>query len=1393
MQERNPHKSIINITEISKYKNIPEAIKAITLVIFLLLEISSGYSQRLHFNTLSIYDGMSQNMINCILQDHQGFMWFGTKDGLNRYDGYSFKIYKANLYDSTSIGDNHISYLYEDDLHHLWISTQLGGLFLFDRTRNAFINYNQGDLQAGIDQIVSITGNSKTGIWLSTLDGNIFKLSIQNPQADQLPKVNIVKVLDKTSIGAPRAESIRMDSRRTLWILTGKGLCFYNIDQKKISRPAEKFKIYRFDKASRSKVSISTEYSPFHQFMMSSYIDDDGFLWLSGERGVYRFDQHSNEFLLYEIDGWVKTFTISKDLSGDKEIWAGAYYKGLNIVNTTSGEVRNIKTWELTKLEDRDQVITQVFRGKDGNIWFGTNGNGLARYSPYTSLFSNNIPDKVNGKRIDSRSLYSIFPLSKEKDGDILLSSLHYFLHYSTKSRSLLDSSFFVRVARGDDDGVVWMGSTLGLLRYLPQKYSYDIVDPDAKDIRGIHIDKQRVWYLLPKALYCYNMATGEKQSFPLPGAIAISGYYSLGSLYCTLQADEKNVLWIGTANGLAKFDMSSQKIVHIYKNNPKNRRSINSNEIKCILPDPGHPETTLWVGTTSGLNKLDKKSGLFRHYGIKEGLPNNTVYGILSDKQGDLWISTNQGIAVFNPLTEEVTTFDYSNGLQSNEFNTGAYFKSSWGEMFFGGINGYNRFYPEQIKVAKNNTPIVISDIQLLYNGKQQSLFNNLARNLKYSENNITITLASLDFTATQKLKYAYRIYNRDTSWIQLGTNRVVALSNLSPGEYIFQAKGTDSFGRWSKKYVQFVFIISPPWWNTILARLIYLLLSATIAFFLWRYNKQRLIQKHQAEEDKRKAAAIVELDIAKSRFLTNISHEFRTPLTLILGLTEPSSNRISDEDTVVKNNQTIHRNGRQLLTLVDQILELAKLESGKLSLDERPGNLKDFITHLVYSFESLAQLNGVSLTFHPSFTNYHYVYDSDKLQQIVTNLISNAVKFNQSGGQVEVKATIEHTPETDNFIFSVKDTGIGIETDEIATIFDRFHRAKSIDSRQLPGTGIGLALVKELAELMMGSIRVSSQKNIGSFFEVTIPMKPCSDYTLDSSTDKGTSILPHALQSKGLAPYRDEEEDNAIEAEEDKMRVLVVEDNHDVRSYILSCLGERFNTIPAIDGSDGLRKAIHYMPDIIISDVMMPEMDGFEMCDALKSNSLTNHIPIILLTAKVDAESRITGLKKGADAYLAKPFVKEELMVRLENMSQLISRMRSHYLSLMKEELFDSPNISEAKKQEEGAEMPGDAFLNQALELLEIHYADEEYSIELMAQSLYMSRSQLFRKIKTLTGKSPSAFLRTFRLNKAKKLLVLHPDKNISEVAYSTGFNSPKYFSNVFLEEFGHRPKEK
>lgn len=1353
---------------------------------------SSGYSQRLHFNTLSIYDGMSQNMINCILQDHQGYMWFGTKDGLNRYDGYSFKIFKADLFDSTSIGDNHITYLYEDDLNNLWISTQFGGLFLYDRTTNSFFDYNTGDLKAGIDHILSIKGNSKAGIWLSSSNGNIFKMTIKSQHKGQCPDVNITKELSKSLIGAPRAEDLILVNQRTLWILTGKGLRLYDIDQKKFVKTTDKFKIYKFVNPSKPKVPISSEYSPFHKFMMSSYIDEDGYVWISGELGVYRCDPRTSEILLYEIKGWVKSFIVTKNLSGEKEIWAGTFYNDLNIINVQTGITKHIKNWELTNREDQDQVITKIFKSKDGNIWFGTNGKGLAQYSPYTTLFSNNMPDKIYGSLIASRSIYTIYPLGKEKDSGILLSSLRYFLEYMPGGKSYIDSTFYIRVAQGDDRGTVWMGSTIGLLRYFPKKKTYDIVDPIAKDITGIYVDSQFIWCAASNALKCYNIQTGEKQTFQLPESIIISGQYTIESTYSTLQPDGNDILWIGTVNGLVEFDMRSRKVIHIYRNNPKDRQSINSNEIKCILPDAMHPEATLWVGTPVGLNKLDKKRGTFTQYGISEGLPNNTVYGILSDSKGNLWISTNQGIALFNPRTEEFTIFDHSNGLQSNEFNTGAYFKSDWGEMFFGGINGYNRFYPEQINVPKQIAPIVISDIQFLHNGRMQSLIGPLAQKLKYSENNITIALSSLDYTSPQKIKYSYRIYNRDTSWLQLGNNRVVTLSNLGPGKYIFQAKGTDSFGRWSKDYIQVIFIISPPWWNSILAQLMYILVSLVVVYFLWRYNKQRLIQKHQVEEDKRKAATILELDKAKSRFLTNITHEFRTPLTVILGLTEQSMVPVRDEDKVVKNNKTIHRNGLQLLTLVDQILELAKLESGNLQLNVHPGNLKDFIAILVNSFESLAQLNHITLTYHHAFTDYYYLYDKEKIQQILSNLISNSIKFSKKGGQVAVTAAMEHTAENNYLIFSVKDTGIGIDADELSTIFDRFHRAKSNDSKQLPGTGIGLALVKELTELMNGSIMVTSERDTGSIFVVKIPVESWHGQSSVQISDEVITDRPQIFRDDYGSAQVEETDEVFSLTEIDQICVLIVEDNPDVRNYIISCLQDHFKIISAVDGKQGLEKAIQYMPDMIISDVMMPVMDGFEMCHAIKTNSLTNHIPIILLTAKVDADSRITGLKKGADAYLAKPFVKEELMLRLENMSQLIVRMRAHYLTLIKVGDSSDDNKIGAEHNSIEEEMPGDAFLYRAMELLENHYTDEEYSVEMMAQSLYMSRSQLFRKIKSLTGKSPSTFLRTFRLNKAKKLLTQHPEKNISEVAYATGFNSPKYFSNVFLEEFGHRPKE-
>ncbi|MBK9396673.1 MAG: response regulator [Saprospiraceae bacterium] len=1028
-------------------------------------------------------------------------------------------------------------------------------------------------------------------------------------------------------------------------------------------------------------------------------------------------------------------------------------------------------------------MVHKIYKGSDGTVWMGTNGRGVVYFSPNNSLFQNNMPKKLMNFQ---PSVYSIFPIKSHGDKSIIINTMQYFYHEDlTYGHSKYDTSFFSRITYEDEHGKIWMGSTDGLVTYNPETKKIIPIDSKEEIIYGIYGIGQKIWYTTPNSLKLYNTLDKTIRSFQLLGKEDHSSIVSHESLYSTLKADSDGTLWIGAVNGLYHFDPIKEKFTVVYKNDPKNPKSISSNEIKSILPDPIQPDKTLWVGTTTGLNKLNKATGTFTHYNISDGLPNNTIYGLLADTSSNLWLSTNHGLSVFNILKQSFTNFDVHNGLQSNEFNTGAYYKSSDGEMFFGGISGYNRFYPDKINLPLNKIPIVITDVNLP-GSKFPYRFSFFHGNLlTHDNNNISITLASLDYASPEKLRYAYRIYNNDTSWIMLGNNRNVTLSNLSPGKYIFQGKGTDAFGRWGENVVEMVFVISPPWWKSLWAYFFYLILLGSLMYYLWNRNKQRLVQKHQLENERREAAAIIELDLAKTKFVDNITHEFRTPLTMILGLTDANNvNEDINPEKVSQKNATIRRNGKQLLNLVDQLLELSKLESGKQTIDLEAGVLSGYLSHLVNSFESLANLSGIKVIHNIDFDEIVFIYDAVKIQQVLSNLISNAIKFSKDGSEINVHSSLKTTDEKYILTVQVMDEGMGIPEDELKYVFDRFHRVKINETKQLPGTGIGLALAKELVEIMGGTIDVRSEYGKGSVFSFEIPILKSEDKSTNINNEINDQLLTFSPVKSDLVT----EQENLIvdpltEEESDLAVILIVEDNEDVRNYIQSCVSEKFKVITAVNGVDGLNKALEFMPDIIISDVMMPEKDGFTLCDDIKNNPITSHIPVILLTAKVDAKSKIEGLRKGADSYLAKPFDREELLLILDNMISLIASMQIRHYGIM------NSDLPENLRNESTLE---DDFINRVLSILESHYAKEEFTIEDMADQVFMSRSQLFRKIKAMTGHSPSTFLRSFRLKKAKELLLARPDLNISEVAYSTGFSSPKYFSNVFLEEFGHRPRQ-
>lgn len=1371
-----------------RYRIIRIAIKLYCVLFFVLSWALDGESQtgKRKFRQLGIYNGLSQNMVSSIVQDHNGFMWFGTKDGLNRFDGYSYKIYKSSAYDKTSIGDNHITCLYEDDNNNLWVSTRQGGLDLYDPESDSFIKIQNGQLNGKSIIINSITGNMKVGLWLSTLDGLIFGLDVKLKKPGVKPDVRIIELSSSGPTGNIKIQQIFLDHTGLLWITSTSGVRLYDFRTGRfidgISYPT--FKV--FEKSGSVPHTRYDHFSPFSKMIYRVTEDDEGNVWLTSEEGLYKFDRRHQVFSFYELGDYVTTITIVKNRNGENEIWAGSYQKGLMILNTRTGKFEVIEYDKFANLGVLNGLITKIYKGSDGTVWIGTNGRGVVYYSPNNSLFENRLPQRLIDKYPKSPSIYSILPVRSKGKNILILNTLEYFYCEDlTTGRSFYDTLFYSRVSYEDDKGGLWLGTTEGLARYDYVSKEMTILVPGDKIVSGIHIEKDKVWYSTPNLLKLYNTKNKTIRSFKLGGREDKSSIEPHETLFSTIHPDADGTLWIGAVNGLFHFDPEKEQFIGIYKNDPANNESISSNEIKSILQDPSRPYETLWIGTTAGLNKLDKKRGTFVHFSTKDGLPNNTIYGILPDKEGNLWLSTNHGLAVFNTKEESFINFDVHNGLQSNEFNTGASFKSKDGEMFFGGISGYNSFYPEEIKLPRVRIPIVISDIALTGSDSRHHFSMVNENKLAYDNNNIIITLASLDYSSSEKLRYAYRIFNQDTSWISLGNNRTITLGNLSPGKYVFQAKGTDSFGRWGENVVEMVFIISPPWWNSIWANLFYVVFCGGVLYLLWRRNKSRLMEKHQLEDERRQAAAILELDKTKSMFIANITHEFRTPLTMILGLTDDHSQEGGlTEDMEKKKNDVIKRNGMQLLGLVDQMLELSKLESGKHTVDLQAGDLSAFIAHIVYSFESLAHSKHIRITNRTGFRDRVFLFDFVKIQQVLSNLISNAVKFSDDHTEVRVTASLVDHSGVRSLSVHVADTGIGIPEEELSKVFDRFHRVRVNESRQIPGTGIGLALAKELVELMGGTIAVSSEMNKGSVFSFEIPVSETDANAIGKPEDLVPVIDAESNESAHeLSGAASEPEVTGNSAAADMPLILIVEDNEDVREYIYSCLLHKFKVITAVNGREGLEMAVESIPDIIISDVMMPEKDGFTLCDEIKGNPVTSHIPVILLTAKVDSGSKIEGLRKGADAYLTKPFNRVELLLVLDNMIALIQRMQIRHIEKIKN---DQPGNAEAEST------PEDAFIVQVLSILEMHYPEENFSIEDMADQVFMSRSQLFRKIKALTGHSPSTFLRSFRLKKAKELLRDQPDLNISEVAYATGFNSPKYFSNVFLEEFGHRPRQ-
>jgi signal transduction histidine kinase/DNA-binding response OmpR family regulator len=796
----------------------------------------------------------------------------------------------------------------------------------------------------------------------------------------------------------------------------------------------------------------------------------------------------------------------------------------------------------------------------------------------------------------------------------------------------------------------------------------------------------------------------------------------------------------------------------------------------------------SLWVSTKGGgIVRLDKQAqhrepGTFLHINEAQGLPNKVVYGILPDGAGNLWLSTNRGLAQFNPNTRRFRSFTKADGLQDDEFNTGAFFRAASGELLFGGINGITQFWPGRFARQAQRTPPLARIIGLRVNNEAvtvgdstgilpQSLDYTTHLDLAHDQNLLTLEFSLMDFTNSANNRYRYRLDGIDAEWVDAGTNRFANYAQLPDGRYTLEMMASPDGNTWSKP-VSVQIRVRPPVYRTWWAYGLYALVLGGVAWQVYRVQSVRWRLQQQVAQEQREAARLAELDGLKTRFFTNISHEFRTPLTLLLGPIGDLQARLPAERPLLS---LMERNATRLLALINQLLDLSKLEAHQLKPEPQRTDLVVFLRTLAAAFQSLAESRQLTFVVEQNVPAYWTDIDHDKLEKIVTNLLSNAFKFTPPGQAVRLSVT--YPTQGHEVVLTVADTGIGMAAAVLPHIFERFYQADGRTNRAYEGTGVGLALASELVKVLGGQINVSSTEGAGTSFRLVLPCPPAP------------------------APEQGTESPQVADGQVDEARkmILIVDDNEDIRAYVRQLFEADYRILEAHDGKHGLEIATATQPDLVICDLMMPRLDGFGFCRALKEQPATSHIPVVMLTAKATLQDRLEGLTLGADDYVVKPFHRDELQVRVRNLLQnrqrLFEQFRQQQATPVLAETNVPDNVPEsaeptANVPESRALLTGEQqFIDRLSAAIEAHLSDPAFSVEDLAEAANLSRSQLHRKLKTLLGTSATDFIRNHRLTRAAKLLQIG-DQSVTQVAYAVGFDSLSYFARVFEERYGVLP---
>jgi signal transduction histidine kinase/DNA-binding response OmpR family regulator len=1333
--------------------------KPLSVGLILLILVCRLFSQKdATISILTVNDGLSQGMIFDILQSKDGFIWMATKDGLNRYDGSRFEVFSPDPFNPYSISSSEINSLFEDRNGLIWVSTP-EQLEVFDPTSKRFYHLMSEGQPITSQYYPSFAQTPDGAIWL-TNEMSIWKINLPNDFVENPAK-------SSTSIVEPICKKLSMiftDGQKKLPIKTTKVL----YSQTKKLLLGTNLGLFRLDPASEKLLPEyitpdielrSVVENKIGEILMIGKLPNERkiWIWISGTTirkfADISYPVYPRTVFSFDEDGYIWTF-LGKAI----QKWElSAFFN--------QGKPELEISTDNSFLKDNFAYCTKFLFDQSGVGWVGTNGFGIIKINNTTSKFKTFLPDISQRILLEAPDggLYSVeYPMIKYSDKAFDKHGLNtdYYGNFHP-----FDNNSIGRLAVCfDGAGNGWSSSREDSLLYRMDAMTKKI---ETFPWRGVGLMCDRpgfLWSVDENGLYKFDPDTKTQKfhAFDKPQK-RISDYSNY------LYKDIDGTLWIFGFNGLIRVNKINDRLrFEYFTNNPTDRSSISSDIVLSVMDDPIEPNRYLWVGTKSGgLNRMDKKSGTFKQYKKENGLPDNVIYGILAENTSTsgsgnhIWLSTNKGLCRFDVRAETTRNFSAADGLQDNEFNSSSYLKTSDGTMIFGGVKGLTVFHPDSLKFNEHVPQIHI--VGVMVNNQKYDLDGKSSMSLSYDQNLLNFDFAALEFTNPTQNQYRYQLIGVDKEWVTLGNKNSIQFANLAPGNYTFKVLGSNNDGIWSDQPATIKFTIRPPWYSSWWAYGFYIVL---LAFGVRQFYFYKLSQRLEHQEKIR----LQEMDEFKNRFFTNITHEFRTPLTVMLGSSEQL---IKEEPDEIKSSKLslIKRSGENLLRLINQILDLTKLESNTLPIHYIQGDILTFIRYIAESLHSFVNAQNILLKVESEQSRILMDYDPDRILQIIHNLLSNAVKFTPSGGKVVVRTECK-----DKWLhISVSDTGSGIPPDQLPHLFERFFQANNQEHAKAGGTGIGLSLTRELVKAMGGDITVKSILGNGSTFYVKLPV------TNNCYFDENTN---HNNEEKWSPPgmFSNSANGNQTSRPSDDIslaHILVIEDNADVAEYLSSCLKDQYSCEYAYNGQAGIERALEKIPDIIVSDVMMPIKDGFEVVEKLKNDERTSHIPIILLTAKADVQSRLLGLKRGADSYISKPFHQEELLVTINNL--LESRRKLQQLYLQKA-LIPSSEVGSDVDIE-------DSFLQKLNAVIEENYTDEDFGLTELCQKIRMSRSQLFRKMKALTNIAPSDLIRKHRLNKAKDLLK-SGEVNVAEATWKVGFKDPSYFSKLYQEEFGETP---